>query len=112
MILENFEDFDTNFCVYIYFDPRKPGNYKFGNIVFDFEPIYVGKGKYNRPKRHLFLCKSSKSTMRFHQKLNSIISKGIEPIYKIVGDNLSEIDAFKEEVYLISLIGNYIYYSL
>lgn len=47
MIIENFEEFNNNFCVYIYFDPRKPGYYGFGEISFDFEPIYVGKGKYN-----------------------------------------------------------------
>ena len=46
MILENFESFNNNYCVYIYFDPRKPGNYIFDNLSFDFEPIYVGKGKF------------------------------------------------------------------
>lgn len=105
MILENFESFNNNYCVYIYFDPRKPGNYIFDNLSFDFEPIYVGKGKYNRPKRHLFLYKNSKSTIRFHQKIRSIIEDKFEPIYKIVNDGLSELEAFTQEIYLIGLIG-------
>ncbi len=91
--------------VFIYFDPRKPGYYGFGEISFDFEPIYVGKGKYNRPKRHLSLYKNNKNNIRFYNKLNSIIRDGYEPIYKIIDDSMFEFDAFKEEIYLINLIG-------
>lgn len=43
-----------NFYVYIYLDPRKPGNYEYNNFKFSYEPFYVGRGKNNRwrPRDH------------------------------------------------------------
>lgn len=36
------------YYVYCYLDPRKEGVYVFGEYQFDYEPIYVGKGKGQR----------------------------------------------------------------
>ena len=43
------------FYVYVYLDPRKPGNYVYGEYSFDYEPFYVGKGSNGRCTIHL--CK-------------------------------------------------------
>ena len=45
-----------DFYVYVLLDPRKPGNIKYGEYLFEFEPFYVGLGKGNRWKSH-FQCK-------------------------------------------------------
>jgi group I intron endonuclease len=94
---------ELQYFVYCFLDTRKPGKYSFGDISFDYEPIYIGKGKGVRPKRHLTLYKSYNN--RFYSKLSSIINNGVEPIYITIKDSLSEEDAFKYEKYFISLIG-------
>jgi hypothetical protein len=101
MLYENFNN--SNFCVYVFLNPSKPGSYKYNDIEFQFEPIYVGKGKINRPKNHLFRYKNGKSY--FYNKLKKIIGQGHEPMWIIVKNELSEKEAFIEEVRLIKLIG-------
>lgn len=101
LLYENFQD--TNFCVYVFLNPFKPGSYVYDELKFDYEPIYVGKGRINRPKNHLFRYKNGKSY--FYNKLKKIVGQGYEPIWIIVKDGLSEVDAFIEEVRLIKLIG-------
>jgi group I intron endonuclease len=98
------EDLDElQYFVYCFLDTRKPGKYTFDDITFEYEPIYIGKGKGIRPKRHLTLYKSYNN--RFYSKLSSMINSGVEPIYITIKDKLSEEDAFKYEKYFISLIG-------
>ena len=92
-----------NFCVYIFLDTRKPGEYIYGDYIFSHQPIYVGKGVITRPKRHFHIYK--KTNLRFHNKIKSIIEKGFKPIYNIISDGLNEKDAFNLEKNLISLIG-------
>jgi hypothetical protein len=92
-----------NYVVYCYLDPRKPGIFLFGNLKFDYEPIYIGKGKPNRPQRHLTLYKNN--TNRFYSKLQSIIESGITPEYKIIKSNLTEEKSFEYEKHFIELIG-------
>ena len=35
---------EKKFYTYIYFDPRKVGPFMYGDLSFDYEPFYVGKG--------------------------------------------------------------------
>jgi hypothetical protein len=46
------ESLDVYF-IYCFLDPRKPGDFIYDDLKFDYEPIYIGKGKGIRPKRHL-----------------------------------------------------------
>jgi hypothetical protein len=104
MRLKKFESFDdNNFCVYVFLNPSKPGEYTYGEYTFEFEPIYVGKGRSSRPKNHLYKFKNGKTY--FYKKLSSLIGSGHEPMWIIVNNNLTEREAFDEEVKLIKLIG-------
>lgn len=94
---------DTRYYVYVYLDPRKPGLYVFGELKFDYEPIYIGKGCRFRIIHHLKKRLVKKSL--FYSKLNRIINAGFEPIFYKVFDGLSEPDALMKEVELIKLIG-------
>lgn len=104
MIIKKFnENFNNVYFVYCFLDTRKPGKYEFNDIVLDYEPIYIGKGKGNRPKRHFTLYKMYNN--RFYSKLQSIIEDGYKPEFVILNDNLSEEESFIQEVYFIDLIG-------
>lgn len=99
--------------IYAYLDPRKPGEFKFGNYIFEFEPFYVGKGKtttvYNRMYRHLEFVKNRGIDLTNNQyKFNlikQILDENLEPIIIKVEENLTEENAFNLEKLLIEIIG-------
>ena len=43
----------NDYYIYIYLDSRKQGEYLYGNLTFDYEPFYVGKGRRRRLTDHL-----------------------------------------------------------
>ena len=61
-----------DFYVYIYLDPRKPGEYVYDDLKFDFEPFYVGKGIGNRLNRHIYLYKYDNCNSFKYNKINKI----------------------------------------
>lgn len=102
----------TNF-IYAYLDPRKPGDYKYGNYVFEFEPFYIGKSKknsvYNRMTRHLEFVRDrgidlTNNNYKFNV-INNILDSGFDPIIIKVEENLSIESAFNLEKLLIESIG-------
>jgi hypothetical protein len=98
-----------NYYIYVYLNPLNPGIFKYEDLEFDFEPIYIGKGINNRLYNHISSCqnKKNKSGYRrlFYQKLRKIIRLGHDPKVIIFKNHLSEKEAFQLEIELISKIG-------
>lgn len=92
-----------NYYVYVYLDTRKPGDYIYDELKFNYEPIYVGKGKKRRCKNHLSLRNSMEN--HFYNKLNKIINDGFVPEIVIIRDDMIEEDAFNYEIEIIKKIG-------
>lgn len=92
------------YYTYIYLNPLKGGKFNYGKFQFEFEPFYVGKGKYNRSNQHI--KESHKSTNRLKVNiLNKIKSAGLTPIIIKLYDNITEHSSIRFEKYLIKLIG-------
>ena len=92
----------NNFYIYVYLDPRKPGTYNFNKLTFNFEPIYLGKGKGNRDMYHYkYYCDNE----ILQRKLKKIRDLDLEPIIMRIIDQLSEAEALLKEVELIKIIG-------
>jgi hypothetical protein len=92
-----------NFYVYIYFDPRVPGDYIIEGVKYNFKPVYIGKGKGNRCTTHL--SSRRKKSYKLHNLIKHLRNSQIEPIYSIVKEFQSESDAHLYEQRLISEIG-------
>lgn len=100
------------FYTYIYLDTRKPGKYVYEDYSFDFEPIYVGKGKKRRDVSHFQSAKRAEKGLNesklkitlFKSKLSSIIKAGYEPIILRLFETEIEQEAFDLEIKLIDLI--------
>lgn len=91
-----------DFYVYVYLDPRKPGEYVFDYLKFDYEPFYVGKGKGNRFKAHFYECHNFNNYK--WNKIQKIKNLKLNPIIVKVFENLTEQDAFLKEIEIISKI--------
>ena len=93
---------DEIFYVYVYLDPRKPGNFIYENLRFDYEPFYIGKGKNNRITEGLYDKRKSKYKI---SKINKIKESNLEVIAYKLYENLTEEISFKVEIDLIKKIG-------
>lgn len=60
------------FYLYVYLDPRKPGNFIYDDLKFNYEPIYIGKGKKNRLYDHLKDALNNKNNFK-SKKIRKII---------------------------------------
>lgn len=101
--------------IYVYLDPRKIGNYIYGDLKFEYEPFYLGISKNDaRMDSHLEDAKKYLETKVRHRrfrnnrkifKICKIIKDGYEPIRQILVSNISECDAYKLETEYIFTIG-------
>ena len=88
------------YYIYILLDESKPGDYKFDDLSFKFEPFYVGKGTGNRIINTLYDKKTFKSN-----KIKSIRNKGFNILSEKVYENLENIESLNLEKDIIKLIG-------
>jgi NUMOD3 motif len=90
------------YYVYAYLDPLKPGEWLYdGNIKFDYQPIYIGKGKDDRCYDHL----KETSNVIFTNKINYWKRNDITHIIIKLAENISESDAYAIEKSYIKSIG-------
>jgi hypothetical protein len=94
------------FYVYIYLDPRKPGQYIYDNVVLGHEPFYVGKGQGKRSHDHVNKVhyKSVKNSHKSN-KIKAILRDELQPIIIHIADGLSEKDSLIMEIDIIRKIG-------
>jgi hypothetical protein len=85
----------------------KPGYYKYDDLIFEYEPFYVGKGKGNRFLYHLNKVKNNckfKKSYKF-DIIQEILYNGYEPIILKMKELLSEDDSLSLEKDTIVKIG-------
>ncbi len=94
------------YYIYIYLDPRKPGNYKYDDYNLGYEPFYVGKGHGRRMYEHLRLIDKCLFNKHKNNKIKKIQRETKQdPIIIKVLENLNNEEALLKEIELIKLIG-------
>lgn len=91
---------NNKYYVYALLDSSKPGIYKYGDLCFDYEPFYIGKGTGNRIKDTLY----DKSPFK-KNKIDKLNNQGIEIISVKIKDGISNEKAILLEKNYINLIG-------
>ena len=89
----------TNY-VYIYLNSLEQGSYKYDKYEFNYKPIYVGKGKNNRYIHHI----NGSHNEKLNKKIKEIKNNNGQIIINIIEKNLSNIDAYHLERYMINII--------
>lgn len=94
------------YYVYIYLDPRKPGEYRYNVkgklLALDYEPIYVGKGRGGRWEQHWIL--NTLPNKFLERRLWKIKEKKLVPTI-FIREGLLEDKAYELEKALIEVIG-------
>lgn len=98
-----------NYYVYYYLNTLKPGNYKYntsiGELKFEFEPFYIGKGSNKRYLDHIkwpYLGKNKIKTAIINKIINNTNQY---PIIGFLKKDLNSREALNLEIELISIIG-------
>jgi hypothetical protein len=97
----------NQYYVYAYLDPRKPGNFQYGEWQFDAEPLYIGYGKGDRKEFHLREANYHSCNTNPHKKrrIQAILRDNLKPIIIVCKDNIEIEEARSLERFLIRLIG-------
>lgn len=89
--------------VYVYLDPRYPGCYCYGNLKFDYKPVYVGKGSKKWKRKFVHLKRSNNK--RLKNLLHNLYKNKIKPIVITIFDDIVEEKSLELETEVIKLIG-------
>lgn len=97
----------NQYYVYVYLDPRKPGDFNYEGYQFKYEPFYIGEGHKYRINDHLKSWYLKKYTNKFKTNIiNKIIKEtNKNPIVIKYKENLTEQEALNLEVLMIKTIG-------
>src|ERR1043166_3885988 len=95
---------ENRFYVYVLLDPRKQGNYSYGNYRFDYEPFYVGRGTGYRYRKHFTQSGLNDDTFRC-RVIKKLFSENLEPILIKIHEDISYEESGQLEKELISIIG-------
>lgn len=91
------------YYIYVYLDTRKPGKFIYDDLIFKYEPFYVGQRKKYRCTSGL---KNGGSKFK-RNKINKIIKEGFSPKIIKLYENLEFDTAIKLEIEIISKIGRH-----
>jgi hypothetical protein len=91
--------------VYALLDPRCPTGFTVDDRFLNYTPFYIGKGLPGRLLSHLQNCSRGLINNCKQERINEIRKDGLEPLFYIFDEFLSEMDALKLERKLIQLIG-------
>jgi hypothetical protein len=99
----------TEYYIYCYLNTLKPGNYIYhtsiGEIKFNYEPFYIGKGKNNRYLDHIKFPNSDKNIIK-QRLINKIINNTKQyPLIEFLKIGLLSSEALNLEIELIKIIG-------
>jgi len=95
---------NENFYVYVFLDPRSPGFYVYDDLIFEYEPFYIGKGVNDR----ISISEYDKSNIYKFNKINKIKNEGLCVISYKIYENLTESESFNKERESIDKIGKII----
>lgn len=107
--MEKFEHY-----IYVYLDPRKPGQFFYKDMEFKFQPFYIGLGKKRRDISHI---KEARDYFKYSKEkrdrlndykiaiLRLLDKNGLEPIILRIKEGLSREQAIEEEIKLIAYWG-------
>ena len=88
------------YYIYVFLDSTKQGEYNYGDLKFEFEPFYIGKGKGDRINH----SKYDKRTFK-RNKIKSIMGKNGSIISLKIRENLNLIESLETEREIIKKIG-------
>jgi len=98
-----------DYYVYVYLDPRKIGDFSYGEeFKFENEPFYIGKGRNDRKYHHLNMAKGSKkvtSNKHLIYKIKNILQEGLVPIIVEYKNSMDNDSALKMENKMVLSIG-------
>jgi hypothetical protein len=91
--------------IYVYLDNRKPGEWKYKDITFTYQPFYVGKGKRLRMNNHLQPNCLNKNTIK-NNIIKSVIKETNElPLHYKIFENLTFEESNNIEIEMIEYFG-------
>ena len=96
---------ENNFYVYVYLDNRFPEEWNYNEIVFEYRPFYVGKGRRYRINHHLQNKSLSPNTIKNNTIKSIIRETGELPLHYKIFENLSFDEANQIETNMIKYFG-------